>query len=259
MKRITLQFSSLLAALFLFAFSCQDHVTPEPKPEPVAEDAQVKTMEISFSDEVINDLTFRMSFEKIGTRPISEYGVLLSFKSPNSDEFTEVPTLSNQYTSALKFDGAATLGQQSLLRKAVGFDDFENLYFRAYARQANGTVVYGEVLKLRPTRVPALNLTLIKNQNGAVTAKLDVMSLGSFSITEYGVAYSYKTTSNGAVNTEPRVGDKKALYMMPLAVSAHFVNLPIEGGVFEKLYARPYLKLTNGQYYYGGVQNLNGN
>ena len=260
MKRITLQFSSLLAALFLFAFSCQDHVTPDPKPEPVAEDAKVTTLQIDNSGQAINDLTFRMSIEKLGTRSITEFGVLLSFESEGSDEFTTVPTLNNAFTSALKFDKVPSQGEHSILKKAVGFDDFKRFFYRAYARQANGTVVYGEALEFRLSAIPAFNsLVLTKSQNGTVTAKLDVMSLGSLSITEYGVAYSYRTTPNGAVNTEPRIEDKKALYAGGFSVSAHFVNLPVEGGSFNKLYARPFLKYQNGQYYYGSVQSLDGN
>ncbi|WP_141110327.1 hypothetical protein [Dyadobacter psychrophilus] len=257
MKRITLQFSSLLATLFLFAFSCQDHVTPDPKPEPVAEDAKVTTLQIDNSGQAINDLTFRMSIEKLGTRSITEFGVLLSFESEGSDEFTTVPTLNNAFTSALKFDKVPSQGEHSILKKAVGFDDFDKLYFRAYARQANGTVVYGEVFDFRPGTIPAFNsLILTKNQNGTVTAKLDVMSLGNTPIAEYGVAYSYRTTPNGVVNSDPTINDKKAFYVGAFSVSAHFVNLPIEGGIFDKLYARPFLKYPSGKYYYGSVQNL---
>lgn len=54
----------------------------------------------------------------------------------------------------------------------------------------------------------------------------------------------------------PAVGDKKALYMMPIAVSAHAVNLPVEGGTFARLYARPYFVLKSGYYYYANVQSL---
>lgn len=255
MKRITLQFSSLLAALFLFAFSCQDHRDPDP--EPIAEDARVRTLEITNPGQVINDLNFRMSFEKLGTRPIAEFGVLLSFQSSGSDEFSAVPTFLNQFTSALKFEKTPTQGEHQLLRKAVGFDDFEKLYYRAYARLSNGTVVYGDVLEFRPIVIPVFDqLVLTKNENGVVTAKLDVKSLGSSSIAEYGVAYSYRTSPNGTINSEPTVEDKKALYTGTFSVSAHFVNLPVEGGSLDKIYARPYLKYPNGDLYYGSVKSL---
>ena len=50
MKRISLHFSALLAALFLFAFSCQDHYVPE---EPGLERAIVKSNAIGGSNPTI--------------------------------------------------------------------------------------------------------------------------------------------------------------------------------------------------------------
>ncbi|MCE7066412.1 hypothetical protein [Dyadobacter sp. CY326] len=257
MKRITLQFSSLLAALFLFAFSCQDHRTPEPQQEPVAEDAQIRTLEITNPGQVINDLNFRMSFEKLGTRPISEYGVLLSFKSTNSDEFSANPTLADEYSSPLKFDNAAAVGEHIKLQKSVGFDDFKTLYYRAYAKLGDGKVIYGAALEYTPIDVPKFgSFTLSKSQNVPATAKLEIIGLGTVGVAEYGVAYSYRTTANGAINDDPKLADKTVSYPLPITVKEQSISLPIQGGQFNKLYARPFMRLQNAKIYYGSVQSL---
>ncbi|MCF0050258.1 hypothetical protein LXM25_09330 [Dyadobacter sp. LJ53] len=258
MKRITLQFSSLLAALFLFAFSCQDHRDPDP--EPIAEDARIRTLEITNPGQVINDLNFRMSFEKVGNRPISEYGLLLSFKSINSDEFATVPTLGNEFSSALKFDHAATVGEHVKLQKSVGFDDFKTLYYRAYAKLNDGKVVYGEAMEYTPLDVPKFgSFTLSSSQNVPATAKLEIVGLGTVEVEEYGVAYSYKTTDGGVINDDPKLADKTVSYALPVSVKEHSVNLPITGGKFNKLNARPFMRLKNAKIYYGSVKSLNGN
>jgi hypothetical protein len=256
MRRITLQFSLLLSALFLFAFSCQDHRDPEP----MAEDARLKTLEITNPGQIINDLNFRMSFEKLGTRPISEYGLLLSFKSSNSDEFSAIPTLADAYSSPLKFDQAASVGEHTKLQKSVGFDDFKTLYYRAYAKLANGSVIYGETMEYTPADVPKFgSFTLSKTQNVPATAKLEIVGLGTVGVEEYGVAYSYRTTANGAINEDPKLADRTVSYKLPVSISAHAVNLPINEGKFDKLYARPFMRLKNAKIYYGSVQSLSGN
>lgn len=258
MKRITLQFSSLLAALFLFAFSCQDHRDPDP--EPVAEDARIRTLEITNPGQVINDLNFRMSFEKVGNRPISEYGLLLSFKSVNSDEFAAVPTLGNEFSSALKFDNPATAGEHVKLQKSVGFDDFKTLYYRAYAKLNDGNVIYGEALEYTPVDVPKFgSFTLTKSQNVPATAHLQIVGLGTVEVEEYGVAYSYRTTPNGAISDDPKLADKTVSFTLPVSVKEHSVDLPVNGGKFDKLYARPFMRLKNAKIYYGSVSSLNGN
>ena len=147
--------------MFLFAFSCQDHRDPEP----LAEDARLRTLEITNPGQIINDLNFRMSFEKLGARPITEYGVLLSFKATNSGEFSATPTLGNEFSSPLKFDGAASVGEHIKLQKSIGFDDFKTLYYRAYAKLGNGNIIYGETLEYTPADVPKFgSFTLSKTQ-----------------------------------------------------------------------------------------------
>ncbi|MCF2506821.1 hypothetical protein L0663_25745 [Dyadobacter sp. CY107] len=255
MKRITLQFSSLLAALFLFAFSCQDHRDPDP--EPIAEDARVRTLEITNPGQVINDLNFRLYIETLGTEPITEYGILLSFKSTNSDEFAKVPTLGNKFSSPLKFEYGATAGEHIHLQESVGFDDFETLYYRAYAKTENGKVVYGDPMEYTPLDVPKFgSFTLSKSENVPATAKLEVVGLGTVQVEEYGVAYSYRTAPSGAVNVSPKLADRTVPYKLPVSVSAHAVNLPIKEGKFDKLYARPFMRLKNAKIYYGSVKSL---
>lgn len=143
MKRTSLHFSALLATLFLFAFSCQDHYVPEEPEEPVA--AKVVTLEIQNLPEM-GHYRYRVAFETLGNVPITEYGTLVTFKkSLNDNDYNPVPVVGN-FDKKILFQAKPIVGEVSIdLDLADEIAAYYEKYYRAYAVLANGSVVYGEV------------------------------------------------------------------------------------------------------------------
>jgi hypothetical protein len=113
----------LFVAFCLLSFSCTDHDIPSVRPVIETETAYI---EDSFSDNMI----FGIKWIELGSVPVVEYGNIYS------------QTLSGD---ALNVDGADVV--KVVFPKGnvshVGFFPSRNIYYRAYAKLGDGTVIYG--------------------------------------------------------------------------------------------------------------------
>lgn len=134
----------LISLLTLGATSCADHQTPNP------ELPQINTLPLIFSDDEEKGGVFeRVEFTSIGNQPIVEYGLLMKTSTQKNgivptltdnqqvDVFSQIPIVGVRSTSTLfKFLPIYNDGKTSY-----------SLYYRAYVKLANGTVIYGNTLE----------------------------------------------------------------------------------------------------------------
>jgi hypothetical protein len=124
---------SFFLSVFLMAFSCQDHVVPDT---PVAPEIQTLDLNVGSSG-----VTFKLAFTKIGEVPVTEYGTLYKVVEISGEL---IPTEAD--TKAI-FTESVTLETKSKMVNL--FIGGEWIFYRAYAKLANGTTIYGEVMNAR--------------------------------------------------------------------------------------------------------------
>lgn len=138
MKRISLHFSVLLAALFLFAFSCQDHYVPEP----TLVRATVQSDAIAGSNPTI--ITMRIL--TTGNIPIEEYGIVYSSRFDSElEDINANPTIVD---SKLLSAESKMVGPHLVISDFKS-SSFADVYYRAYLKHTNGDIVYGEIIYYR--------------------------------------------------------------------------------------------------------------
>lgn len=248
MKRISLHFSALLATLFLFAFSCQDHYVPE-EPEPEA--LKIKTLEIESPTNGEYSLSkFGVVIEKLGNKSINEFGLVISIHWIGNNDYKQAPTINDQ---TLSIDKAPTLGEYTFIESSFERDEVVEVYYRAYAELADGQVVYGEILKFTPPSTVSVRLTDVSGKNAPITADIDISDLGGIDVEEYGVVYSYKTNANDPITSRPTLNDNKVKSVIPIKLGKQTIALPIPGNSVSDMNVRPYVKYKNGNVYYGNI------
>jgi len=248
MKRISLQFSALLATLFLFAFSCQDHVVPEV---PEAEALEIETLEIESPTNGLYSLRkIGVNIEKLGSKPVKEYGLVVSIHEIGNNDYTETPTINNK---TLSIDEPFTLGKHTSIESAYEREYIEEVFYRAYAELTDGQVVYGEIFKFIPPTIAIIRLKDVSGTNAPVSGILDISDLGTIEVEEYGIVYSYKVNSNDPINSTPTMSDHKAKSAVPIKLGEQTIALPIPGNSINALNARPYVKYKNGNVFYGNI------
>lgn len=248
MRPLSLKIASLLAAMFLFNFSCQDHVVPEnPQPEEIA--PVIKTTGISVEDLAANLYRLKTQFLNLGNKPIIEYGVVYSIEPDNgSQNFTSTPTIADSKST---FSLISTLLERIHITE-INLSGAKQLYYRAYAIYGNNKVVYGEILVYDP-RLAIMEAVFEAPLSKPYQTAYELQDLGKTPIDEYGVVYSYKTQANGNINSFPTIADNKVVAPGSPAtiIGLGGANLPIvENSVFE-IYVRTYVKYTNGHIQYG--------
>ncbi|MCF2499605.1 hypothetical protein [Dyadobacter chenhuakuii] len=250
MKRISLQLSTLLAALFLFAFSCQDHYVPE---EPEPETLKIRTLPIeSPTDGEYSRTRFGMAIEKLGNQAIKKFGMIISTHSIGSNNYTTNPTIANQ---KLSINEAATIGEHSFVEASFDRDEYVEVFYRAYAEQTNGDVVYGEVFKYTPADIVSIRVTNLSGNKAPIEVDLDITYLGAIEVEEYGVVYSYKVNVNDPVTPNPTLADHKIKSAVALKLGKQTIGLPIPGNSVIQIYTRPYVKYKNGNVFYGNISS----
>jgi hypothetical protein len=248
MRRISLQFSALLAALFLFAFSCQDHYVPE-EPEPEA--FQIKTLPIESPIDGEYSLSkFGVDIEKLGNKPVKRYGLVFSMHGVGNDDYTQEPTISN---SKMTIDEAPTLGEHTFTQSSFEHNEAIEIFYRAYLELDDGQVFYGEILKLTTQDIVDIRVTSVSKINAPISAIIDVYSLGVVDVEEYGLVYSYNVVSNGPINPKPTSKDHKVASAVPIKLGKQTFLIPIPGNSLKQLYVRPYVKYKNGNVFYGNI------
>lgn len=258
MKRISLQFSALLAALFLFAFSCQDHVVPEePEPETPAEAPVVQTAALTIENQNTNLYRYKLNVEKLGNVQITGYGVVFSAEFNSNAPFTKTPTVADNKVvfpipigsgEKFKVDAAPPIG-------------YKTIYYRAYVTYGVNSVAYGNVMEFSPipleeAKIMTLALESLATDN-MYRYKVSFQTLGEVGIQEYGILVTFKESENDVnYNVNPVIEnfDKKVLFITtPVVGEIGFdVNLADEVGLYEKYY-RAYAILSNGSVVYGYV------
>jgi hypothetical protein len=248
MKRISLQFSALLTALFLFAFSCQDHVVPE---EPETETLKINTLNIESPTEgEYNIGRYWVEIKALGSKPIKEFGIVASFHSKGSNDYTDLPTIANQVKI---IEETATLGEHSLIDLAPNRDEITEMFYRAYAELTNGDIIYGEVLKYIPADIASIQLTDVSGKTAPISATIDVSHLGTVDIEEYGLVYAYKINANDPLRPLPTLNDNKVKSAAPIKLGKQTIVLPIPVNAVNDIHVRPYVKFKNGNVYYGNI------
>lgn len=143
MKKFPFTYAILLAAMFLFNFSCEDHVVPEePQPETPVEIAPViQTVKLSSENSSADLYRLKLNFTILGNQPIIEHGVVYSIEmnDPNQ-EFTATPTITN---SKSIFPTIPKLGEEYKITE-IDLSDAKQLFYRAYVIYGNNKVAYGE-------------------------------------------------------------------------------------------------------------------
>jgi hypothetical protein len=135
MLRLSILSCLSMVSLFLFSFSCEDHVVPA-NPVP----AQIKTLDVVRSLTATN---LGVQFENLGNIPIAVYGIVYV---PNSliatPDINGAPSLILPIASPADLDPKFRTGPTLNFGPGVSSITFS---YRAYALLNNGTVVYGEV------------------------------------------------------------------------------------------------------------------
>ena len=125
-------------SLILFSYSCQDHQLPGEPP-------LLSTHKL-FYDSIHGKCSFTTELEvlNIGTIPVTEYGVVYNAAlSGGTGPNRENPTIED-YPKII-YDMPFSTG----IKSKVGPQICTNSnYYRAYAILNNGTVVYGQTLRL---------------------------------------------------------------------------------------------------------------
>jgi hypothetical protein len=250
MKRITLQFSALLAALFLFAFSCQDHYVPEePKPEaPV-----VQTLALTVENQNNNLYRYKINVEKLGNIKVSGYGVVFSTEFNSNAPFTKMPTIAD---NKVNFPMSNGTGEKFKL-DAGPVGGYKTVYYRAFVTYGVNSVAYGNVMEFSPVAPKTAVIELvgdISNANPPIFIQLNIKELGDLPIEEYGVVYSFLESLETPVNPSPTVQDHKFLFSTPAKLGMDNISA-LPNNSLQDVYIRTYVKHTNGAIVYGEIKH----
>ncbi|KAA0993052.1 hypothetical protein [Dyadobacter aurulentus] len=238
MRRISLQFAALLSMLFLFSFSCEDHVVPEtPEILPVV---STRPMQVSGTGK----LHFKMAFENLGNVQIASYGIVYSvgFFDLNINS-TKIPTINFIKQDFLGDPGLGELSHS----EAAAPEGFYAIYYRAFAMLGSGEVVYGNTMEFNPDLGGRAVLEVFgtPNINMPYNTGYVFKNLGNKNIVEYGLVYSYNTAVTQAINPMPTVADHKratnAQTSPPVKDLIRGVNLQIAESAINELYVRSYV------------------
>ena len=255
MKRISLQLSTLLAALFLFAFSCQDHYVPE---EP-AEAPVVQTLALTVENQNTNLYPTKLNVEKVGNIQITGYGVVFSADFNSNAPFTKTPTIAD---NKIVFPMPVSSGEKFKVDAAppVGF---KIMYYRAYVTYGVNSVAYGDVMEFAPVPLKEAKIeTREYFKNGAQTEyRVFFEDLGDIRIIEYGILLNFKESADDQdFSVDPKIDayDKKFPFSALLTtkgLKSLFVNDP-ESLNYNQRFYRAYAILENGSVVYGYVMGL---
>jgi hypothetical protein len=193
------------------------------------------------SDITFNSATLSGKIIATGTLGVSEYGFVYSLTNQN-------PTIND--TKAIKSGAIGTLP----FAYSVGITNLtanSTYYFRAYAIN-NGVAVYGNSLNFRTAQVvnPTVNTLAATNISfNTATLRGNVVSAGSFPISEFGICYS-ATNSNPTTNDIKWIGGT-SISSFPREYSFSAQNLNSNTTYYFRAYV-----VSNGQTFYGSVLNF---
>ena len=254
MKRISLQFSALLAALFLFAFSCQDHYVPE-EPEPETPEAPVvQTVALTIENQNNNLYRYKINVEKLGNIQISGYGIVFSTEFNSNAPFTTMPTLAD---SKVNFPMSNGTGEKFKL-DAGPVSGYKTVYYRAFVTYGVNSVAYGDVMQFSPVPLKTAVIELSNDPafgSPPIIVALNVKELGNIPIEEYGVVYSFFENVNLPVNSNPTVLDQKFIFTTSAKLGKDNVAV-LPNSTLKDVYIRTYVKHTNGAIVYGEIKHF---
>lgn len=257
MKRLSLQFSALLTALFLFAFSCQDHYVPEePEPETPAEAPVVQTLPITVENVNNNLYRYKINVEKLGNIKISGYGIVFSAEFNSNAPFTKMPTLADNKVTFPMSNGT---GEKSKLDAAPP-GGYKTMYYRAYVTYGVNSVAYGDVMEFSPVPLPQAKIVtnevdLISSPNYRFSLTFD--DLGEVAVAEFGIVLAFRDAeidNDYNVNPDFLAFDRKVVFTSEakLGQQSFDINIPESVGKYA-MYYRAYAQLSNGSVVYGDV------
>jgi hypothetical protein len=252
MRPLSLKIASLLAAMFLFNFSCQDHVVPDPQPETPEEIRPIiVTLGLSVENESTNLYRFNLSIPNPGNAPISELGMVYSIEPKNgSQSFTNTPTIADSKSIFTDIE----LGGDNFQEVELDLKTAKKIYYRSYAIYGAGKLVYGEVLVFDPNQA-IIEVPFKTELKKPYSTGVAISYFGKLPIKEFGIAYSYRVNANGKVNAFPNINDNKVVFTIgnPTTIGIGSIYLPIsENSIFE-LYARSYIEYQDGTIQYGNA------
>jgi hypothetical protein len=131
-KRFT-TLALVVLSVFLFSYSCQDHVVPGIPP-------QLKTLEFVVSQNVKCGLVYTVDVTDVGTIPVKEYGVVFSAVN-DGKPFTATPTVADNIKVIVDLPFVA--GPKSNTGPGICTN---RINYRAYAILEDDSVVYGNTL-----------------------------------------------------------------------------------------------------------------
>jgi hypothetical protein len=252
MRPLSLKIASLLAAMFLFNFSCQDHVVPEdPQPEtPEVIAPVIQTRGLSVESSAPNLYRLKTYFTNLGNAPIIEHGVVYSVEPSNGNQnFTNTPTITN---SKSIFPNVPLLNDETFKFTEIDLSDAKQLFYRAYAVYGNNKVVYGEVLVYDP-KLAIIEAIFDVSLKKPYVVGYETQNFGKSPVKEYGIVYSYRTQSNGNINAFPTKANNKVVSLTSpnLVKGLGQVALPISDNTVLEIFARTYVEYQNGIIQYG--------
>ncbi|WAC09897.1 hypothetical protein [Dyadobacter pollutisoli] len=123
----------VVLSLFLFSYSCQDHVVPGVPP-------QLKTLPFSGGQNAKCSLTYTVEVTDVGTIPVKEYGVVFSAVN-DGRTFVVNPTVADNIRVIVALPFVA--GPKSNAGPQICTN---RINYRAYAILQDDSVVYGNTL-----------------------------------------------------------------------------------------------------------------
>ncbi|MFN8431496.1 MAG: hypothetical protein U0V04_16070 [Spirosomataceae bacterium] len=193
------------------------------------------------SNITFNSATLSGKISSLGTLGVSEYGFVYSVTNQNPS-ISDTKVIKSGTIGALPF--AYSVGISNLTANTI-------YYFRAYVIN-NGVAVYGSTLNFKTSQIvnPVVStLAATSITYNSATMRGNVVSGGSFPITEHGICYS-------ASNNTPVTTDSKLVAGGNVTSFPKEMNLPAGNlSANTTYYFRAYV-VSNGITIYGSVLNF---
>ncbi|WP_138475901.1 hypothetical protein [Dyadobacter bucti] len=261
-KHFTLRLTAVsfltFLSLFLASFSCQDHEPEPPRIFPVINTLNV----VRTNDEP--SFQYSVQFQELGNQQIAEYGVVTYAGSANENPAPTIQVVNNVKGRKYDFSGPGymppSLDVKSIVRQYDGPAGQIRLFYRAYARLADNSVVYGQVKFVDFSIAPQLAeiTTGIVAQSPSptpnVTFTMTVDEVGNVPVVNYGVLCVFRPLPYNGPIIEPGFADVKIDFDKPFVNGQINHTFNYNPNAPERVFFRAYAILENGTIVFGNTK-----
>lgn len=237
----------LLTFLGFLNAGCSDH-------DPESETQQVETGDVSLSPPSLYQ--FSVSLKGLNAQTIEEFGIVYSVQYYDVlKNYATTPELGPSKI-VFSFDGSKAVQTKGVAAPASGYF---KLFYRAYAKLNNGSVLYGNVKDFQEDKSGNAILEAVgkPNLNKPYNAGVILLAQGSKPIKQFGVVYSYTTAAGQTINPVPTLADKSTKFsydkvQIPVGGSGTGFRLDnIADESLNEIYIRSFVEYTDGTIFYG--------